>query len=676
MRRPLLACLVTFTACSSGPSHEDDAGTVADAGPTIACDSPEDCKAAGFDGVCRQSVCAAHVPCADDLECGLGEACSGRECVFAGCITDGDCPTGHCRPDAFTCAECGANADCPFDRPICQMGSQRCVQCLTDAQCGQPGPAHCEQVSGTCSHCLVDEHCPNGLTCQGGTCAGAAAGQGCPTGTACAQGLTCVNLGNVPTCLQGCNAFAPSCPTGQICYTLKYSDSTSYVFDMGGLLGVCFTPVQNAKNYRDSCTLDAQGLSNCQPSLACVPDSAQLSSCRAYCDPGALGACPSPEVCHPFAGDFYGREYGLCYADNGFGARCTADSSCRAGQSCQPASDPSATDLLSTQCAFNVGAAPGLAPCGAGRLPDGGTVAPNRLCQSGACRGDLTPASAPYYCYSACESDTDCSVGGRSGTCDGDFSFVNPDGEGVFLTGCRPGCQSAADCSEYGVDGGLACRPRLVTAAARSGLKLNCGLKNPNGLAAGASCATNTQCASGFCSTDDARGVRRLGYCLEACRSGADCTAAADGGLASGPLDCLPTAYLGYRGPDGRAGSPDDALSVKTVCSGVACLKDEDCSADGGARCAPDVSPLDAGSYTLRCRPAVASPREAGGSCAVDGDCASGACGTLPNATRVCFRACDAVASSFCPTGLTCRAGGFRFTSTSGAMVLLDGCAP
>lgn len=676
MRRLLLASLLALSACPA-PQVPDAGGPVDSGPPPPPCDSPEDCRAADYPGVCRQGACAKDVPCADDLECGLGEACIDRACAFVGCVNDDDCPTGRCRPQTFTCAECGEDSDCPFNRPICQAATQKCVQCLTDAQCEAPGPSHCEAISGACTHCLSDEHCPNGLTCSGGICAGAQAGQQCPTGTACAEGLTCVTLGGVQTCLQGCNAYAPTCPTGQICYTLKYSASSSYVFDMGGLLGVCFTPIANARNYRDSCEKDVAGNSNCQPSLACVPDSPASASCRAYCDPGALGACPSGEICHRFPGDFYGRQYGLCYADNGWGDRCTADTKCRPGQSCQPYEDPSTFEELSPACLFNVGAAAGLSPCASVTTADGGAVQPDRVCASGACRGDSFPSTPPYFCFAACATDSDCTIGSRTGSCDGTYQFPTPGGVNAFITGCRPGCASNSTCEEYGVDGGLVCRPRLLTGSTNSGLKLNCGRPNAGGSGAGAPCVTSSQCTSGYCSFDDARGVRRQGYCLEACQTAADCAATSDGGLASGPLDCLPTTYLGYRGQDFTAGTPDDVLSVRSVCSGISCDEDEDCSADGGARCVPDVSPADAGAYVLRCRPRVQGlNREAGQSCTTNTECSSGACGQLGDSTRVCYRACDPAGAATCPAGLTCRAGAFRFTATAGNFIQLDGCAP
>jgi hypothetical protein len=647
----------------------------------------------GYGGVCRDGTCALHVPCADDLECGLGEACTNGECGFVGCVSDDDCPTGRCDPDTFACAECGQDSDCPFNKPVCQLGAKKCVQCTSDDNCPPPGPGYCDAVSGGCVDCLSDDHCPNGLTCNAGACVGAAQGQPCPPGTACAAGLTCVTITmqggtSQATCLSTCSLYVPSCPQGQVCYSLRYANSTSYIFDTGGLLGVCFTANAGARNLNDTCTLDANtGASNCQPSLQCVPDSPSTATCREFCDPGAsANPCPAPELCHPFVGDIYGREYGLCYDDNGFGATCNMDATCKAGLACRPHDDPSNFGGLSDLCQYAVGTNNGLAPCASGFLTDGGHTTQDKSCLSGACRGDrgdISPKTNPYFCYAACKTDSDCNVGGRTGTCDGQYDFKNLTGTTAQVLGCRPGCRAKSDCDTY--DAGVLCRARLLEyPQGNSGLKLNCGTANPDagipndagirGGGPGAPCTGDWQCLAGYCSMDDARGVHRLGYCLEPCLTAATCTSPL-GDTTSGPLDCLPTTYVGNKGDDFVVGTPDDELSVRQVCSGAACNKDEDCSTDGGARCAPDVSPLDAGAVVLRCRAPVAFAQEAGAFCGADSQCASGACGQVAGQQR-CFQPCDVSGPSPCPGTLTCRAAAFTFRATAGNNVVLDGCAP
>ncbi|MBL8950863.1 MAG: hypothetical protein JNK82_08810 [Myxococcaceae bacterium] len=689
MRRASLLTVVALSACSA-PVIPDagvvDSGLQAvDSGPPPpSCDSAEDCAAAGFPGVCRAGVCRQNVPCSDDLECGIGEACANRTCRFVGCTRDEDCPTGACRMNSFTCVECGADSDCPFNKPRCRQSTQTCVECVDDSSCPTPGASYCDTASATCKHCLVDQHCPNSLRCMGNTCVGVGVNGQCPPGTACGAGLTCVNVNNngtpTPTCLTSCNVYQPQCAQGEICYALKYSNGNSFVFDLGGLLGVCFQ-AGAGKNYRDSCDYNWLTGGTCKAQFMCIPDSALTSTCRAFCDPGQTNACPAPEICHPFPGDFNGRQFGICYNDTGWGDRCTNDARCRPNQSCQPWDDPSTNDFLATDtgtfCQYSVGTKPGLEPCANTVLPDAGVLTADKSCKSGTCRTDGTTGLPPYYCWSACESDVDCNIGARTGTCDTRYPFNAPAGV-AQLYGCRPGCDSHASCGEYGPDAGLACTLRLSTLTRNSGLKLECGRSPDAGFGGpGASCTLGSQCRSGMCSVDDARAVRRLGYCLEACRTAAECAPENDGGLASGPLDCQPNVYLGSRGPDFVANTPDDVLSVKRVCSGIACNEDEDCSTDGGARCVPDVSPFDAGAYVLRCRPpSQFGTREGGVPCIANTDCRSGACGRLTaDGGQACYRACD-TATGLCPAGLSCQPNAYRFTSTGGSPVLLDGCAP
>jgi len=136
---------------------------------------------------------------------------------------------------------------------------------------------------------------------------------------------------------------------------------------------------------------------------------------------------------------------------------------------------------------------------------------------------------------------------------------------------------------------------------------------------------------------------------------------------------------LGWRGPDGQAATADDKLYTPTLCSGAACTVDDDCSADGGAVCVPELDP--AAPFTqaaLRCRrPLLSGLKRGGDPCTVNTECRSGACGTLQSPStgtgRACFEACDGTTT--CPGSTTCRVGGLRLTLASGAADL-DSCAP
>lgn len=663
-----LAVLVLLAACPASTPVADAGPEPLDSGPPPTCTAPFDCRAQGFDGVCRRGTCEALAPCGDDAECGLGERCRQGRCVFTGCAGDADCPTGACRLEGFSCVECSTNAHCPAERPACRP-SQTCAACLADADCQPPGPGHCAP-NGACVHCTVDAHCPNGLTCNSqGVCAGAGSGQACPTGVACDEGLVCISAGAQNLCLPSCNLYAPSCPAQDICYQLTFSSSASLVFDERGPVGVCFRPQNGARGYREPCTRTAIGGSDCQPNLKCVPEDGGVSLCRTFCDPRVdAGTCPANERCHPFPGDFTGRPYGLCYPDNGWGQACTGDHQCRSALSCQPLEDPSAFDDLSGACQFAKGERPGLAPCGDARTADGGLLRGDAQCRSGACRTDplLAPQGRPYFCFAACTSDADC---GGQGVCDADFPFPAPPGQGL-LRGCRPACSESAECARF--DAGVACRARYVVGTSGS-FATTCA-PAAGALPPGASCGTNAECASAFCRSEDGRGSARRARCASPCSPTGDaCPARAleDGGLA--PLACLATSVLGGAGDDGVRGTLDDRRHDFTSCTGPRCTTDADCAAD--ERCAPDAVPGPQGvRVELRCLPR-AGLKPAGDPCAQDVECESGACLSLtpPAQGRVCFGACDGTTA--CPGSAQCRDGGVELTYV-GRQYRLQGCAP
>ncbi len=646
-----------------------DAGGEADAGVPVPCGAPDGCRA--LDAVCREGACETDVPCGDDLECGLGERCVRGACRFRGCVADEECSTGRCDLRAFSCAECGVDPDCPRERPRCDLAIAQCVSCTANADCQAPGHAHCAS-SGQCVACLEDAHCPNGLSCSSGNlCVGAAENAPCPEGTACGPGLACVTLNNNNICLKSCALYEPQCPTGQICFSLSYSSTTSLVFEAMGPIGVCFAPQAGLRGPREPCTRTATG-SNCQPNLQCVPETATLSLCRGYCNPLASGTCPVGERCTPFVGDYSGREYGLCTGDTGFGVRCEADAPCRAGLSCQPWDIPSDDDLVGGVCQFTVGDGGALAPCAPQPLADGGALPADRACRSGRCVKDpLAPSATtpPYFCFGACAADADC---GDAGVCDAEFLLTAPGDTSGFMRGCRPRCEEEADCAGY--DAGVTCRVRVVTATSAPAFTTTCS-PTSGALPAGAPCTVNGQCRSSYCLLDDTRGVRHGGTCVTPCRDEPAC-GEADGG-ATLPVTCQSTAVLVSRGFDFVANTADDVLAAPRLCSGVPCLDDAECRPDGGAAvCTLEVAPSLSG-LAQRCRPPTAGLLRGGEPCVADLDCQSGACGTLQapsvGSGRACFEACTGVTS--CGPNLTCRPGGLAVGSR-GQSVAVDSCAP
>lgn len=632
-----------------------DSGT-----PPLSCDSPEDCKVQGSDGVCRQDLCRSDVKCGDDAECGLGESCVSGLCRFTGCVGDSDCAVGKCRTDVFACTECGVNADCPATSPVCTEAG-RCVSCQSDTDCRYPGPAYCEVSSGACLHCLEDAQCPNGLKCgKGGVCTGAPKNAICnPPGIQCDLGLMCVNVGNDSLCLEACNLYVPECVGGEICLKLTFQDSASLVFDQGAPLGVCYPPFQGARGYGETCN------DNCQPNLACIPDSPVQSSCKAYCDPKNPFCAPG-EICHTFPGDYWGHEYGLCYPNNGFADPCDGEGDCPAALTCIPRDDPSTSSRLSNACAFATGTTPGLGACSM-----------DSECRSGACEADpVLGSSAPYFCFAACQDDADCSVAGRTGVCDADFLFTSQYvlAPGEEVRGCRPGCSAPSDCNVYGA--GFTCRAQVDTKAAEfdetcaefTGVKL-----------LGESCTSDGECRDGYCLRRDGRGVFRQGVCTHPCAAGGDCVPPplTDGGTAGVATACGDGATLINNGPDGQLNTADDRRAIAPLCTGGACTRNTECSGPF-TECTVDVVPTAPNSQLQTvCRaPSQFGSLIAGDPCSNDSQCRSGVCaeiGTGPQ--RTCLQPCDTAASD-CVGGTTCTANGVRVRRADGTYQLLDACVP
>jgi hypothetical protein len=671
---------LVFAGCTRPVPLPDAGMMINDAGEPLptACSGPAGCPA---NEVCREKVCTNEAPCITEAECGVGERCTPEGCRFTGCRQNADCDGGICLPGTFTCGACTTSDQCPAEAPICVPGN-RCVQCLTDEACQVPGPLHCSP-EGMCSHCLLDSHCPNGLSCNAEhVCEGVAVGQPCPVGTACGNGLACVNLGGTtPVCARSCNLTAPSrCGEGETCNTLLRirSDSRSFVFGLEGPMGVCVQSVMGARALGERCARSPAG-SNCRGDLYCVPDSATTNSCRAFCNPYVSStACTTGQRCVPFPGDLFGRPYGLCLPDDGFGDVCSNETTCRAGLSCQPYEDASSLTNLNPICQYNVGAKAGLAPCSSPLFPDGGISADGGLsiadltCKSGRCARDPINVSAPFYCFAPCSSNADCAVGTREGLCDTSHNFTSAFGIAGSVLGCRPACTSYDSCQEYGA--GFACRSKFTRFVGPTFIS-SCG-PEANVKGPGEPCYADYHCRSGYCSLDDGRGAPREGYCSELCTSPAQCTSDA-GVVPLMPMDCAKTPIVGFYGFDGKPATADDIHLIRQLCTGIVCADDSDCGSNGS--CIPDADPLNVRTALVkRCKPANPASKLAGETCTLDIECRSSACGRVVIADggvgpRMCFEACTG--TTVCANSTTCRTKAMRFQLSDGTADI-DSCVP
>lgn len=164
------------------------------------------CAGVGF---CKAGV--GCVPCLQDTNCTAGQICTNNTCVNGCSAQNPTCPSGQvCNPARGVCVECTSNAQCP-NAPLtaCDPATGTCVQCVTGADCRNPNSPVCDPASHTCVGCLTNTDCPNGV-CQMNRC------------VQCLSDAQC--SGNTPRCdttTNTCVACIPgatdNCPTGQYC---------------------------------------------------------------------------------------------------------------------------------------------------------------------------------------------------------------------------------------------------------------------------------------------------------------------------------------------------------------------------------------------------------------------------------------------------------------------------
>lgn len=225
------------------------------------------------EGFCKPGV--GCVSCVLDSQCGAGQVCANNVCVQGCSAQNPTCPTGlvcdatrgqcvectdgsqcqtpplnSCNPATGTCVQCNGNGDCHDpSKPVCDPASHvcvgclgntdcpnngicqmnRCVQCLSDAQCGGTTP-RCNTATNTCVACLpgatdncptgqycrpdfrCEQGCKTGTDCPSGVCLPNHSCQACTADTQCAAGNICQN----GTCVGACSATNP-CGANQTC---------------------------------------------------------------------------------------------------------------------------------------------------------------------------------------------------------------------------------------------------------------------------------------------------------------------------------------------------------------------------------------------------------------------------------------------------------------------------
>ncbi|MBO84332.1 MAG: hypothetical protein CL927_03145 [Deltaproteobacteria bacterium] len=137
------------------------------------------------------------VPCANNSDCAVGQACIQEECKPADCLSSAECALGEHCDESYTCTTgCDENTDC--------LAGQSCISntCLEygcrDTQLDCDYGEFCDPTTSTC---YPDE---------AGTC------EDCDPST----DANCFAIYE-----QGPCSSTGSCPTGQECYISQYDDS-------------------------------------------------------------------------------------------------------------------------------------------------------------------------------------------------------------------------------------------------------------------------------------------------------------------------------------------------------------------------------------------------------------------------------------------------------------------
>jgi hypothetical protein len=166
------------------------AAVLSGCGFPASCEASSDCPQAT---VCALGVCRLECPC------GEGEACIEGACYTQQCDSGLVCAAGSvCMGD--TCGDplCGGQ-DC--GTKVCDPASQRCVECLDDAQCPwtsfrcntASGECACEQTEAPEESCAdgADNDCDRAVDCADTSCDGrACAGSGTCRANACCRATT------------------------------------------------------------------------------------------------------------------------------------------------------------------------------------------------------------------------------------------------------------------------------------------------------------------------------------------------------------------------------------------------------------------------------------------------------------------------------------------------------
>lgn len=281
-------CAAWLAGCSCDPPTDPgrDGGAQDDAGPRDG--GPRD---GGPPRGCQRAA-----DCSDPARpiCDVAT----RECVECLSTDRGACTVGEHCAERVCVPGCATDADCAAiggDAMRCRVADHTCVGCVSDDQCA-PGTI-CDETSSTCvAGCTPEHACPGAELCCGGTCFdGDTSLAHCGAcGNACASGPR-----STATCDGACGLL---CEDG-------YGDCNDDAVDG------CETDVTSDPDHCGGCGLacsDVNGTSSCEGSRCAIACDEGYADCDAQADNGCEVSLSAPESC------------GACDRSCGPGASCTA----------------------------------------------------------------------------------------------------------------------------------------------------------------------------------------------------------------------------------------------------------------------------------------------------------------------------------------------------------------
>ena len=465
---------------------------------------------------------------------------------------------------------CLTNAACTGATPWCDVRSNVCTICTSDASC--PAGNRCDLGTGICnSSCAQDSDCLSPYFCNQATCTAPVANGGAlPSGAG-----TCTSGVGARICQSGaCDSISNQCgyANGTACTADLQCDSGLCASDghCGALGGAACTQAGSCRSgicgadglcslangsacstsgaCRSVCPADGFcGLPNGSPCTASATCRSNVCSADGYCGlpPGA--SCSTGPACRSSS-----CSAGVC------SLACQADGDCGSSHFCDPQHQRCASTAANrTACtaanACSSGICDGNGLCGS---ISGASCSGASSCQDGACSAGL--------CSSACAADGDCPAGDTcaasvcspalavgsacsrpgqcaDGICYADGTCGTPTGQHcntavdcrsqICAFGvCSNNCGASADClnAEYCAGGGICAAQQLNDASCTDAgqcLTAACSVVAASGAcghANGDACASDAICRSEVCYAADQRcGLPRQQRCAAApqCRS-------------------------------------------------------------------------------------------------------------------------------------------------------------